>query len=134
MFSRIATLLPVAALVAVAAAAPNALEARGGSQCTTGSNYCCNTSQSISVRHVLPLSSDDSRIHCSQSGTIFTGILGGTLSGIGLLAGVTCTPVTVVGTGSGGSCSQQSVCCSNNNYVSLHHVLVHRRLAIVLTV
>jgi hypothetical protein len=64
---------------------------------------------------------------CSQSGTKFSGSLGGTLTSPG---GATCTPITAFGTGSGGTCTQQPVCCTNNTQVSLHHALVHRRLAI----
>ncbi|KAJ7730840.1 hypothetical protein DFH07DRAFT_848101 [Mycena maculata] len=32
---------------------------------------------------------------------------------------VTCSPITVIGTG-GTSCSQQLVCCTNNSYASIH--------------
>ena len=49
MFSRLATLIPVAALVAVVTAAPNG---NGGvSQCNTSDQYCCN--QAISVGHLF---------------------------------------------------------------------------------
>jgi hypothetical protein len=51
MFSRLATLLPIAALVAVAAAAPNAVEARD-TTCSTSDQACCNTTQ-LPVRHLL---------------------------------------------------------------------------------
>ena len=48
MFIRFSTLLPVAALVALAAAAPGALEARTDtSQCNTGSMQCCATTQTV---------------------------------------------------------------------------------------
>jgi hypothetical protein len=52
MFSRLATLLPIAALVAVAAAAPNAVEARDET-CSTSNQSCCNTDQ-LAVRHLFP--------------------------------------------------------------------------------
>ena len=56
MFIRFSTLLPVAALVAVAAAAPSALEARqSSSQCNTGPIQCCNSTQEVgSVLLTLP--------------------------------------------------------------------------------
>ena len=47
MFIRFSTLLPVAALVAVAAAAPGALEARTDSSCNTGSQQCCVMTQTV---------------------------------------------------------------------------------------
>ena len=47
MFVRFSTLLPVAALVAVAAAAPGALEARTDSSCNTGSQQCCVMTQTV---------------------------------------------------------------------------------------
>ena len=53
MFSRLFTLLPLAALVAVAAAAPNAVEARD-SECDVSDQSCCNTDQWV-VRYLLPL-------------------------------------------------------------------------------
>ena len=50
MFIRFSTLLPVAALVAVAAAAPGALEARtDSSSCNTGSQQCCVTTQTVRI-------------------------------------------------------------------------------------
>ena len=51
MYFRFSTLLPVAALVAVAAAAPSELEARTGtSQCNTGSMECCTFTQTVRFR------------------------------------------------------------------------------------
>ena len=49
MYFRFSTLLPIAALVAVVAAAPSELEARtdGVSQCNTGSMQCCTTTQTV---------------------------------------------------------------------------------------
>ena len=34
------------------------------------------------------------------------------------MIGLQCSPLTVVGVGAGSSCSQQPVCCQNNNVVS----------------
>ena len=50
MFIRFASLLPIAALVAVVAGAPNALEARNGgsSECNTGTLQCCNSVSTVS--------------------------------------------------------------------------------------
>ena len=55
MFIRFSTLLPVAALVAVVAAVPSALEARQNSQCNTGPIQCCNQTQEVgSLLLMLP--------------------------------------------------------------------------------
>jgi hypothetical protein len=130
MFSRLATLLPIAVLVAVAAAAPNAVDARdGGSNCSTSGQYCCDTDQ-LAVRHLFPFPYPW-MIHTSivfQNGESynFDGGLSNILSGLGGAGGVTCTPVTALGVGSGADCNQQTVCCTNNNVVSLHHASVQR--------
>ena len=33
--------------------------------------------------------------------------------------GLNCSPITVIGVGADSTCSQQPVCCQNNNYVSM---------------
>jgi len=35
------------------------------------------------------------------------------------LMGTGCTPITVIGTGSGSDCTQQPVCCSDNYFVRI---------------
>ncbi|KAG6375855.1 fungal hydrophobin [Boletus reticuloceps] len=97
MFARFVTLLPIAALVAVAAAAPNALEARTASTCNSGSVSCCNQK-------------------FSNPSTFSGGPLGllGVLLGLGVNAGVSCSPITIIGLlNNGGQCTQQTACCSN---------------------
>ncbi|KAF8545971.1 fungal hydrophobin [Imleria badia] len=89
MFSRLATLLPIAALVAVATAAPNVLEARQTSQCNGGSTTCCN--------QVLTT---------GFTATVVGGILD-IIPGVGVPVGLTCDPITVIGLGSGAQCSVQ---------------------------
>ncbi|KIJ62340.1 hypothetical protein HYDPIDRAFT_114857, partial [Hydnomerulius pinastri MD-312] len=98
MFGRpSAFLLPIVALAAVATATPNDLEARGGSsQCNTGSISCCNSTYS----------STDTSL------TTLLGLLGVVLGPVSGLVGLGCTPITVVGTGSGATCTQQPVCCT----------------------
>ena len=55
MYIRFAALLPVAALAAVAAAMPNALEARWDtSQCNNGEIQCCNSTEEVKC-HSLSL-------------------------------------------------------------------------------
>ncbi|KAI9573453.1 fungal hydrophobin-domain-containing protein [Boletus coccyginus] len=87
MFSRLATLIPIVALVAVATA-------DSVSQCNTEDQYCCNTAitqttQSLGLIDVL--------------------------GGLDLGAGITCTPISIIGI-PGNSCTQQPVCCTDNNF------------------
>ncbi|KAG6375852.1 hydrophobin 2 [Boletus reticuloceps] len=98
MFARFVTLLPIAALAAVAAAAPNVLEARTTAPvCNSGSQYCCNQKFSNPMDF--------------KGGPL--GLLG-VLLGLGVNAGVECTPVTVIGLLSNGAqCTQQTVCCND---------------------
>ena len=37
---------------------------------------------------------------------------------VGPLLGLSCTPITVIGVGSGANCAQQTVCCQNTQFVS----------------
>ncbi|KAH0831232.1 hydrophobin [Lanmaoa asiatica] len=70
-----------------------------GGSCNTGSIQCC-------TQHGYTGSSDpvDSLV----------GALGINV-GAGVLAGLNCSPLSVVGVG-GNSCAQQPVCCSDNTY------------------
>ncbi|KAF8414623.1 fungal hydrophobin-domain-containing protein [Boletus edulis BED1] len=101
MFARFVTLLPLAALAAVAAAAPNVLEARtGAATCSSGSEYCCN--QKFAVRH------NPSNFKGGPLGLIDV------LLGLGVNAGVQCSPITIIGALSNGAqCTQQTACCEN---------------------
>jgi len=118
MFSRLATLVPIAALVAVATAAPGAVEARDSvSQCNTSDQYCCN--QAITVGHFFIF--HYSRviyecIHSQQTTSAVSGLLG-VLNGLNLGAGLTCSPISIIGI-PGNSCTQQPVCCTGNTFVS----------------
>ncbi|KAF8836401.1 fungal hydrophobin [Paxillus ammoniavirescens] len=93
--------LPMVALAAVVAAAPSALEARD--QCNTGSISCCNSTFTNNDTTLAALS----------------GLLGIALPSISGLIGLSCSPITGLGTGTGAVCTQQPVCCSNNNYNGL---------------
>ena len=46
------------------------------------------------------------------------GLLGIVLGDITGLLGLGCSPITVVGVGSGNACSANAVCCTNNDVVS----------------
>ncbi|KAF8448058.1 hypothetical protein L210DRAFT_2834811 [Boletus edulis BED1] len=117
MFARFVTLLPLAALAAVAAAAPNVLEARTATSCNSGSEYCCN--QKFDVRHLIALPSPwmtHKSIHSQNPSTFKEGPLGliDVLLGLGVNAGVQCSPITIIGALSNGAqCTQQTACCEN---------------------
>ncbi|KAI9570038.1 hypothetical protein HD554DRAFT_2170634 [Boletus coccyginus] len=91
----------VRAFTLVLAIAASVIAVPGGTtnQCNTGSMQCCN--------NVAPASSVDESILA--------------LFGVGALqnvdAGLDCNPISVIGAGSGASCTQQPVCCSDmKNY------------------
>ncbi|KIJ21247.1 fungal hydrophobin [Paxillus involutus ATCC 200175] len=88
------------ALAAVATVAPSALEARD--QCNTGSISCCNST----------MANNDTTL------TMLSSLLGLSLPSISGLIGLNCSPLTSLGFGTGAVCTQQPVCCSNNNSVS----------------
>ncbi|KAM5537116.1 hypothetical protein V8D89_009262 [Ganoderma adspersum] len=69
------------------------------SSCTTGPIQCCGSIQS-------PTDHDASAI---------LGLLGIVIEGLDVLVGLTCSPINVIGVGSGSSCTANVVCCQNNN-------------------
>ncbi|TFK64217.1 fungal hydrophobin [Pluteus cervinus] len=69
------------------------------SQCNTGSIQCCNSVQS-STNGVVGL---------------LLGLLGIFLGDVDVPIGLTCSPLSIIGL-EGNSCSQQPVCCENNNF------------------
>ncbi|KIK80548.1 hypothetical protein PAXRUDRAFT_833459 [Paxillus rubicundulus Ve08.2h10] len=98
MFARLFAVASLAAL-AIAGAVPT-------SQCNTGSMQCCNNVQSASSLNQL----------FSYFGVIDA------LAGVTGNVGTDCTPITVVGTGSGADCTAQPVCCTDNQFNGLVNV------------
>ncbi|KAF8154960.1 fungal hydrophobin-domain-containing protein [Crassisporium funariophilum] len=100
MFSKIA-LFAAASMAVFVAAAPTP----GGIQnsCNTGPVQCCNSTM-------------DGESEQFNAITALLGIVTGPVTG---QVGVNCTPLTVVGLGSGASCTQQPVCCEGNNFNGL---------------
>ncbi|KAF9220613.1 fungal hydrophobin [Gyrodon lividus] len=104
MFIRASTLiLSLVGLATTAIAAPGseAIAARGdtgGSQCDTGTLSCCNQT-----------------LDANSGAASLLGILD-ILTSVDGLVGLSCTPITVIGTGSGADCQQQPVCCTGNTY------------------
>ncbi|KJA19392.1 hypothetical protein HYPSUDRAFT_97137, partial [Hypholoma sublateritium FD-334 SS-4] len=68
-------------------------------QCNTGSIQCCNSVQDAKA----------------SSLTALFNVLSIPVESVTGQVGVTCSPITAVGTG-GNSCTQQAVCCSNNSF------------------
>ncbi|TDL24350.1 fungal hydrophobin, partial [Rickenella mellea] len=70
------------------------------SQCNTAPVQCCNSVQpagSSAVSKILAL-------------------LGVVVQDVNVPVGLTCSPITAVGVGSGASCNNQAVCCENNSF------------------
>ena len=76
------TVLSLAAILAAATGAPT--KDNTGDQCTTGSLQCCNSTGQATDPAISTL----------------LGLLGIDVSDVTALVGVTCSPITVVGTGS----------------------------------
>nr|TBU29281.1 fungal hydrophobin-domain-containing protein [Dichomitus squalens] len=93
--------LAVASLPILAAATPVELEAR--QSCSTGEIQCCESTETAG----------------SATGTALLGLLGVVVQDLNVLLGVNCSPITVIGVGSSGSCSASTVCCDDNSHGGL---------------
>ncbi|KAI0669388.1 fungal hydrophobin, partial [Trametes maxima] len=92
------------ALPLLAAATP--LDARGGgsgASCSTGDIQCC---ESISKAD-------------SAAASKVLGLLGVVVQDVNAIVGLNCSPISVVGVGSGNACSANTVCCENNSFGGL---------------
>ncbi|KAI6144925.1 hydrophobin 2 [Pisolithus tinctorius] len=106
MFPRLAVVI-AASFAVLAAATP--VEVRGDSgdsQCNGGTINCCNSVQDAS----------------SSSVTSLLGLLGLSAGSITGQVGLNCSPLTVIGVGSGASCTSQTVCCTGNSFNGLINV------------
>ncbi|KDQ62766.1 hypothetical protein JAAARDRAFT_91633, partial [Jaapia argillacea MUCL 33604] len=70
------------------------------SSCTTGPIQCCNTVESASS---------------PAAAGVLAG-LGIVVQDVNALVGLTCSPITAVGVGSGSSCSASPVCCTDSSH------------------
>lgn len=91
------TTATILALPLLAVATPLEVRQAAG-QCDTGSIQCCNKTV-------------DSQ---SAEANVLLGLLGVVLGPITGLLGLDCSPINVVGVGSGSACTASPVCCSNN--------------------
>ncbi|EIW52215.1 fungal hydrophobin [Trametes versicolor FP-101664 SS1] len=85
------------AILAVASPTPQA------GSCSTGALQCCNSVQSADSLGIAPI----------------LAAIGVILQDINIPIGVTCSPISVVGVGSGNACSSNAVCCENNSFGGL---------------
>nr|AAD41222.1 Pri2p [Cyclocybe aegerita] len=105
--------LAILALPVMAMASPLVPRTDSPSQCNNGSLQCCNSS----------MTQDRGNLQIAQG--VLGGLLGGLLGLGGLLdlvdlnalIGVQCSPISIVGNAN--TCTQQTVCCSNNNFNGL---------------
>ncbi|KAI0363042.1 hydrophobin-251 [Pilatotrama ljubarskyi] len=100
MFTR-AVALAISAMPLLAAATP--LEARNAGSCDTGALQCCDSTETAS----------------SAAGAVLLGLLGIVIQDVDVLLGVNCSPITVIGVGTGSSCSATTVCCDDNSHGGL---------------
>ncbi|KAI0737143.1 fungal hydrophobin-domain-containing protein [Daedaleopsis nitida] len=98
MFAKLFT---VASLAILAAATP-APNSGSGSGSTPPATQCCSAVEKAS----------------SPSATALLGLLGIVLSDLNVLVGLNCSPITVVGVGSG-ACSTNTVSCQDNSHGGL---------------
>lgn len=121
MFSRLVAFTTLA-LPLLAVATPVELQAR--QSCSTGSLQCCDSTVSVSIHRVswkdAPILTGRAHLQAnSAEANVLLGLLGIVLGDITGLIGLNCSPLTVVGVGSGNACSANAVCCENNNVVSV---------------
>ncbi|TFK70882.1 fungal hydrophobin [Pluteus cervinus] len=106
MFSRITVALPVVALASLAMASD--VVSRNDGDCNTGSIQCCANTQTLTTTLASLL----------EGGGLLGLSADVLLPNIGALIGASCSPISALGLG-GNSCSQQSVCCTNNSFGGL---------------
>ncbi|KAH9923698.1 fungal hydrophobin [Epithele typhae] len=83
----------------LAAASP--LESR--QTCSTAPIQCCQTTTTAG----------------SAAGTSILDSIGVVVQDVNVLLGLTCSPISVVGVGSGDACDAQAVCCQDNSHGGL---------------
>ncbi|RPD53863.1 fungal hydrophobin [Lentinus tigrinus ALCF2SS1-7] len=95
MFAKLSTF----SVVAILAVATTTL----AQTCSTGPIQCCESVQKAS----------------DPSAAAILASIGVVVQDVNALVGLTCSPVTVIGVGTGDSCDAQTVCCENNSFGSL---------------
>ncbi|KAF9468407.1 fungal hydrophobin-domain-containing protein [Collybia nuda] len=93
-----ATNHPITTTVTVTAPGPTATPIPP-SQCNTGGLQCCNSVQPAG----------------SEAASTLLGLLGVLVQDLTVAVGITCSPIDIVGLGSG-ACTAQPVCCTDNDF------------------
>ncbi|KAG2134778.1 hydrophobin [Suillus clintonianus] len=78
----------------------------GSGQCNTGSIQCCESTAKSGHSNILDELLELLHIHIP----------------VGTTCGMSCSPISVVGGGSGAHCNQEPVCCENNSYNGLVNI------------
>ncbi|TFK22677.1 fungal hydrophobin [Coprinopsis marcescibilis] len=103
MIARVAYAALALAFAGAALAAPHGDEhSTTYSQCNGGQVQCCNSVQ------------ESNALDAPLKGVL--GVLNVDITQLTGQVGVTCTGVNVIGLGGSTSCSNQQVCCNNNNF------------------
>ncbi|KAI0812336.1 fungal hydrophobin-domain-containing protein [Irpex lacteus] len=126
MFSRISA-ISVLALTALAVATPAPAEKRWGSPTTTPATTKTVTVTAPGSTQTIPAGNcNTGAIQCCQSvqsansaaASTLLGLLGIVLTDLTVPVGLTCSPISVIGVGSGSACDAHPVCCENNSFGS----------------
>ncbi|KAF8154763.1 type 1 hydrophobin [Crassisporium funariophilum] len=98
MFSKLAILVATMAVFVAAAPSPQVTDS-----CNTGPVQCCNQMLEAEDEHY----------------DIITALLSLDVASITGQIGLSCTPITAIGVGSGANCNSSPVCCSDNQFNGL---------------
>ncbi|KAH6919135.1 hydrophobin-315 [Coprinopsis sp. MPI-PUGE-AT-0042] len=100
MFARLSTVVLAFTLFAGALAAPTEIEYE---QCNGGTVQCCN-------------STHETKNFSQEAKGFLANLLDVDVKQVTAGLGLGCSGVKVLAVGGGNSCTQQKVCCSNNNF------------------
>lgn len=89
-------------------------ESGKSSTCSTGPVHCCNTVQPANQLGVA----DQNLLFSAFKGDFLDGLglTNATIQNVNTPVGLTCSPITALGVGSGSSCNAQTVCCDHNSF------------------
>ncbi|KAG1772082.1 hydrophobin [Suillus occidentalis] len=112
MFALSLLLVSLLAFIVGSSAVPtlsardNSTCSSSGAQCNTGTVSCCQSTYASN----------------SNSLSRITSALNIALDPVEGSVGLGCSPISVIGTGSGAVCNQEPVCCSGNTYYGLINI------------
>ncbi|KAF8552303.1 fungal hydrophobin [Imleria badia] len=109
MFARVFKSTVIVSVIAFVAVARGVPTSTSNSQCNNGSLQCCNNMMSSTTAQETGLGG-------------LLGLLGLNLGSIVGDIGLECTPINVIGVGSGANCNQQAACCTGETQNGLINV------------